>query len=193
MDLLETERLILRELRATDADRIYRYANDDAINRYLIFADLASEDDARKYVQKAVASAALATTGKGEDRRLSFKLAILLKPEGDFIGSCWLDITDATHRRASIGYFFDNLYWGNGYATEAVQALLAYGFATLKLHRIEASCDAEHQATRRVLEKAGLRREARLRQNRLRKNLQGQSNWTDSCLYAIIEDEAKDA
>lgn len=179
MDLLETQRLILRELRLSDIDRIYRYANDESINRYLLFGDLAKEDGARKYVQKAMASAALDTN---IEQRMQYKLALLVKPEIDFIGSCWLDITDATHKRASIGYFIDNRYWGRGYATEAAKALLKYGFETLKLHRIEATCDADHQATRRVLEKAGLKREARLRQHRRRQSL-----WTDSCLYAIVE------
>jgi RimJ/RimL family protein N-acetyltransferase len=188
MDLLETQRLILRELRQSDADRICHYANDEAVNRYLAFDDLGSEEGARKYVKKAMASAA---TDIGVERRLSYKLAILLKPDNDFIGSCWLDITDTTHSRASIGYFIDNLHWGRGYATEAVEALLNYGFATLKLHRIEATCDADHLATRRVLEKAGLKREARLRQNRPRQNLQSQPIWSDSCLYAIIEGQAK--
>ncbi len=179
MDLLETQRLILREMRQSDADRIHRYANDQSINRYLIFGDLASQDGARKYVQKAMASAA---TNIKSERRLQYKLAILVKPEIDLIGSCWLDITDTTHQRASIGYFIDYSFWGRGYATEAVQALLKYGFETLHLHRIEATCDADHQATRRVLEKAGFKREARMRQHRQR-----QTTWADSCLYAIIE------
>lgn len=176
---METKRLILRELRQSDAERIFRYANDEDTNRYLIFGDLATEEGARKYVKRAMASAA---TDPSVERRLSYKLAILLKPENDFIGSCWLDITDAAHGRASIGYFVDHMEWGKGYATEAVQALIAFGFETLKLHRIEATCDADHSATRRVLEKLGLKREARLRQNRRR-----QAMWTDSCLYAVVE------
>src|SRR5208282_4112590 len=127
MNLLETKRLILRDLRQSDADRIYRYANDEAINRYLIFGDLESAEGARAYIKQAMASAA---TDTSVDMRMSYKLAILLKPDNEFVGSCWLDITNTTHNRASIGYFIDNLHWGQGYATEAVQALLAYGFET---------------------------------------------------------------
>jgi ribosomal-protein-alanine N-acetyltransferase len=185
MDMIETKRLILRDLHQSDARRICLYANDRDINRYLFFDDLGSEAGASKYLKKAMASAAGEADTNGH-RRLSYKLAILIKPERDFIGSCWLDITDTTHNRASIGYFIDHMEWGKGYATEAVQALLKYGFETLKLHRIEATCDADHQATRRVLEKAGLKREARLRQNRPRENVQNPQAWTDSCLYAII-------
>ena len=58
MDLLETERLVLRELRLSDVERISRYANDDDINRYLIFDDLASQSGALSYVKKAMAAAA---------------------------------------------------------------------------------------------------------------------------------------
>jgi [ribosomal protein S5]-alanine N-acetyltransferase len=179
MELMETQRLILRELRSTDADRIFRYANDESINRYLSFGDLASEDGARKYVKTAIASAA---TDPDDGPRRHYKLAIILKPEIDFIGSCWLDITDTRHSRASVGYFIDANHWNKGYATEAVKGLIKYGFETLKLHRLEANCDADHQATRRVLEKAGLKREARMRQKRQRLSI-----WADCCLYAIIE------
>ena len=122
------------------------------------------------------------TIGDAEvEPRLSFKLAILLKSNQDFVGSCWLDILDVGNSRASLGYFFDQAVWGQGLATEAVQTLLKFGFETLQLHRIEASCDADHGATRRVLEKAGLKHEARLRQNRQRA-----SGWADSCLYAAL-------
>jgi len=179
MDLLQTERLILRELQSSDADRVHHYANESDINRYLIFGDLATTKGAQNYVRRAIENASREET----DQRLSFKLAILLKPERDFIGSCWLDINDKGNRRATIGYFIDNRYWGKGYATEAARSLIKFGFKDLGLHRVEATCDAEHNATRRVLEKAGMKREAILRQHRKRRQ-----TWADSCLYAIIDD-----
>ena len=185
MDLLASERLILSELERGDAERVRLYANDEAINKYLSFGEIATEAGAVRYVQKAISSATM-----GEER-ISYKLAILLKPERDFIGSCWLDIEEQVNRRASVGYFIDSRHWGNGYATEALRALINYGFTNLALHRIEATCDAEHIISKKVLEKAGLKREALMRQNRLRKNAQGEKNWADSCLYAIIESPQK--
>ena len=179
MDLLETKRLILRELRLADCDDIVRFAGDAAINHHLSFGDLDREEGARKYLKKAVADAQ-ARADMGETRH-SYKLAILLKPDREFIGSCWLDITEPAHHRASIGYFIEEKYWGQGLATEAVQALVAFGLDNLKLHRIEATCDADHQASRRVLEKALFSREARLRHKRRRGAV-----WNDSCLYARI-------
>jgi len=179
MDLLETKRLILRELRLTDCQDIVRFAADSAINHNLAFGDLEREEGARKYLKKAVADSQ-ARADMGETRH-SFKLAILLKPDRDFIGSCWLDITEPMHKRGSIGYFIEQSHWGKGLATEAIQALVAYGIDTLKLHRIEATVDADHLASRRVLEKAGFVREARMRQKRRRAAV-----WTDSSLYAKI-------
>ncbi|MBU6450746.1 MAG: GNAT family N-acetyltransferase [Cyanobacteria bacterium REEB67] len=181
MKLLESDRLILRELRGGDAERVERYANDEEINRYLIFGDLARRPGAEKYVAQAMKNATLPLA-----ERRSFKLAILLKEEdANFIGSCWLDIAEKAHRRATVGYFIDKAYWGRGYAGEALAALLQFGFETLGLHRIEATCDAGHKATRRVLERGGLTREARLRQHRPRQN-----GWSDSILYAIIEKDS---
>ncbi|MBS1991226.1 MAG: GNAT family N-acetyltransferase [Cyanobacteria bacterium SZAS LIN-2] len=172
MDLLETERLILRDLRLTDCDDIVRFANDSALNYNLSFGDLKREDGARKYIKKSLAEG---------DRRLSYKLAILLKPDRELIGSCWLDITSEAHQRGSIGYFIAQSHWGRGYATEAARALITFGLEKMQLQRIEATCDADHAATRKVLEKAGMKREARMRQKRRREAV-----WTDSCLYAVI-------
>ena len=57
------------------------------------------------------------------------------------------------------------MYWGHGYATEAARALVRFGFQELHLHWLWASCNAENQASARVLAKAGMQPEGRLREN----------------------------
>ncbi len=174
MTLLETERLVLRELDSSDWSAICQFANDESINRYLSFDSMGTERGAKEYLASASSTA-------DAQPRLSYKLGMLIKPLNTLAGSCWLDISQSDGN-ASIGYFIDKDHWGNGYATEMVQALLRFGFEELQLHRIYASCDAENPASRRILEKVGMRQEGLLKQHCLRNY-----GWADVCIYGILK------
>lgn len=78
------------------------------------------------------------------------------------VGAIGLNIV-AAHRRAEAGYWIAKDAWGQGIATEALQAVLAHGFDGLGLHRIEAMHYVENPASGRVMQKAGMQREGRLR------------------------------
>ena len=82
------------------------------------------------------------------------------------------------------GYCLNRDYWGHGYATEAAQAVISFGFEQLGLHRIFAICDPCNVASWRVLARAGMRREGHLLEDRWQKG-----QWRDSYLYAILERE----
>ena len=88
------------------------------------------------------------------------------------------------HEQGEVGYVFDTAYHGRGYATEAVGALLRLGFEGLGLHRIAGHLDARNTASARVLERAGLRREAHLVENEFVKG-----EWTDELIYGILRRE----
>lgn len=177
MSLLQTSRLIVRELAPSDAPAIIAFANDASVNRHLGFGSIASESGAHEYISKASSAAATKP-------RLSYKLAMTIRPSDELTGSCWLDIEDPDSKNASIGYFVDKRHWGNGYATEMIKALIQFGFTDLDLHRIHANCDAENPATRRVLEKVGMRQEGLLREHCLRNY-----GWADVCIYGILRSE----
>jgi RimJ/RimL family protein N-acetyltransferase len=76
---------------------------------------------------------------------------------------------------------FNPKFHGNGYATEATNALLEFGFKILKMHRIFGSADIRNKASRRVMEKCGFTRKAHLRHNVFQKG-----EWRDSFIYAIL-------
>lgn len=175
--LLQTPRLILRELTFFDGPAILEFANDDSINRYLSFGSISSESGTIEYVTTALSAA-------NAHPRLSYKLAMTIRPNEELSGSCWLDIEDPDSQNASIGYFVDKRHWGNGYATEMIKALIQFGFDNLELHRICANCDSENHATRRVLEKVGMREEGLLRQHCLRSY-----GWADVCMYGVLRSE----
>ena len=85
---------------------------------------------------------------------------------------------------ADLGYELDPAFWGRGYATEAVRALIDFGFGELNLHRIWAYCLDENQPSWRVLERLGFRLEGRLRENEFMRG-----RWWDSRVYGLLAAE----
>jgi RimJ/RimL family protein N-acetyltransferase len=71
-----------------------------------------------------------------------------------------------------------------GYATEVSKLLIEFGFETLNLHRIFATCDPRNVGSYKVLEKIGMTKEGRIREDLLLKD-----GWRDSLLYSILEQE----
>lgn len=173
---LETDRLLLRELTPDDWPAVWEYQRDP---RYLRFypGDDRSPEEARAFVDMLCGF-------QSEQPRTKFQLAIVRRADGLLLGNCGVRVRDAGARRGDIGYELDPRHWGAGYATEAARAMLDHGFATLKLHRIDATCVAENEASARVLARLGLRQEARLRDT----DWIG-GRWHDTLIWAIFEDE----
>ena len=121
---------------------------------------------------------------QGERPRTKYQLAIVFRAEGRLIGTCGIRMESVDFRRANIGYEITPTYWGKGYATEAARAIVAFGFLELRLHRIWARCVAENAASYRVLEKLGMRREGRLREEEWMKG-----RWWDTLVYGILDHE----
>ena len=96
-------------------------------------------------------------------------------------------ITSARHRRGEFGFALHRDLWSRGHATEASALLLRFGFDHLRLRRISATCHPDNSASARVLEKAGLRFEGRMRSH-----LFVRGTWRDSPLYAVVDDRPVD-
>lgn len=110
-------------------------------------------------------------------------LAITLRETGVLVGSIELRLVPG-HRRAELGYWVGRTHWGRGYATEASDALVRWGFATLGLHRVHASHFTRNPASGRVLLKIGMRHEGRLRKHFLKRGV-----LEDMDLYGVLEHE----
>jgi RimJ/RimL family protein N-acetyltransferase len=90
---------------------------------------------------------------------------------------------DVDEGLSEISYCLHPSAWGQGYATEALQAMTEFALEGLQLHRIEAGCSAENIASWRVLEKAGYVQEGRIRQDmQVREGI-----WHDEFIYGILE------
>lgn len=178
---LRTARLLIREFAEDDWQSVYDYRRDA---RYLRFYpdDIASESEVQAFVKQQI-------TNQQLEPRLSFQMAICLPDDDRMIGNVGIRLRSLLNhqseaRQADIGYELDPHYWGRGFATEAAQAILDFGFAELDLHRILANCLAENKASARVLEKLGMRLEGRLRDSEYFKN-----RWWDTLIYAILDYE----
>ncbi|MDA7706198.1 GNAT family N-acetyltransferase [Flavobacteriaceae bacterium] len=119
----------------------------------------------------------------------NYTFAIDNKLNGTFIGLFGLKLGNKKYKRAEVWYKIHSDYWNHGYATESLKAIISFGFQTLKLHRIEAGCAVGNIGSFKVLEKAGMIREGRLRQV-----LPLKSGWSDNFEYSILEtDERKNS
>ena len=173
---LITERLLLREFRATDWPAVLAYQSDPRYLRYYAW-DTRTPDEVRAFVTRFMAQ-------QEEQPRSKFQLAIELRAEARLIGNCGLRLEAAGARVGEIGYELAPAYWEQGYATEAARAMVTLGFADFQLHRISSYCIADNVASAHVLEKLGMRCEGRLRENVWMKG-----RWWDTLLYGILDRE----
>lgn len=172
---IRTERLLLRPYRADDTDAVYAYERLPETARYLSHEPM-SRAEAKALVTRRIGSSTLG--GVGEVVNMIIELA----QTGDLVGDCVLFW--CSEGQAEVGYVLHPAHHGHGYATEAVGTLFRLGFEDMGLHRIAARCDARNTASARVLERAGLRREAHLVENEFIKG-----EWSDELIYGILRRE----
>ena len=135
---LRTQRLFLRPIRIEDAPALFAARGDPEVMRYWDWPAqtnvAAVEDVFRAHIPEL------------DDGGTKW-WAVALSPDGPAIGECDLSEIDAHHARAELGFLFARAHWGMGYAHEAAQAAMAYGFDTLGLERLWARVHAGNDAS----------------------------------------------
>jgi [ribosomal protein S5]-alanine N-acetyltransferase len=172
--ILRTERLLLRDFTEHDWPAVLAYQRDPRYLRFYPWTER-TEEDARAIVRRFL-------NWQQEQPRRRFQLAITL--DGEVIGNVGVRRIEAGSRVADIGYELAPALWGQGYATEAAQAILHWGFEELDLHRVGAHCIADNAASARVLEKVGMQREGVLREH---EHFKGR--WWDVLLFGLLRRE----
>ena len=173
---IETERLLLRPFRASDAPAAYRnWCSEDAVTRYLTWQTHADE---------TVTQALMQTWEAGCSDPAFYQWAIELKSLGEPIGSISVVGKDERTEAVSIGYCIGSRWWRQGITTEAFRAVIAYLFEAVGVRRIEARHNVKNPNSGRVMRACGLTYEGTLRQAAA-----DNQGIVDVCVYSILRSE----
>jgi RimJ/RimL family protein N-acetyltransferase len=173
---IETERLILRQFRESDLASFMAYRNDPEIARYQSWESI-SRRDAQKFIAEQSRHQP-GIAGKW------FQFAAEIKRDGILAGDCALLVLKSAPRIGELGYTFAREYQGIGLATEAARAVVDYGFNSLGLNRIIATCDSRNLRSIALMERLPMRREGHFIQNAWFKG-----EWCDEFQYAVLREE----
>jgi RimJ/RimL family protein N-acetyltransferase len=171
---IDTLRLKLRELTEEDLQAVHDYASDPEVVRYMPFGPNTMEDT-KNFLDGAISR-------QTEEPRTDIGLGIELREDGRLIGACRINKTSEIE--AHVGYILNRGYWGHGYASEAAEALVRFGFTEMGVRRIYADCHPDNVASIRVLEKIGMTLEGRRREY-----MMFHGEFCDTLLFAMLRHE----
>lgn len=149
------ERVVLRWLTPDDVDALFEIFSDPVVMRYWSSPPM---------VHRSEAAHLLAKIDEHFRNRDLFQWGIARADDDRVIGTCTLAHLNVANRRAELGFALGRLHWRKGLMSEALVALLDFGFGALNLHRLEADVDPRNEASIRILERLGFRREGYLRE-----------------------------
>ncbi|MFC2015754.1 GNAT family N-acetyltransferase [Chloroflexota bacterium] len=152
--VLESQRLILREFRPSDAEAVFDIFSREAVTMHYVFAAMRSVGEARKLV-KARAGAFSKGTG--------IRWAIALKDRANaVVGSCGYYSPNRAFHSVELGYDLHPEFWRRGIMTEALAAIFDFGFSDaflFHLNRIEALTELDNAPSIQLLRKLGFKEE----------------------------------
>jgi ribosomal-protein-alanine N-acetyltransferase len=171
---IETENLILRDMRPEDESALINLTQDVKYQRFYSEEDSSPEkyrELTKLFIQQAQ-----------EVPRTAYQLAIELKKSGAFIGTVCLRLE--SDQQASMGCGLARQYQGRQLMQEAAIALTNFGFNELKVHRIYAETMSANLAAISLCQQLGMRQEALFKKNRYFK-----ARWWDTVVLAILRSE----
>jgi len=173
-----TDRLALRDLEPSDGPRVFAYHKHPEVSRFQSWGT-ESVDAVQTYIRSLSAVNPEACAGW-------YQIGIFLTNGGKLIGDCGFRPLASSLEQAEVGITVAPEYQGQGYAAEALRALLRFLFATLNKHRVFGSVDPRNLSSMRLLERVGMRQEAHFV-----KSLWFRGEWVDDVIFAILADEWK--
>jgi RimJ/RimL family protein N-acetyltransferase len=174
---LKTERLILRPFERSDLDAVLGYYSLPEVQRYLDWK-------ARDTTQAKTAFEAMRKQKRLTRPGEILTLAIVRKADGAVTGHVSLRWTDATAGQGEIRFAIAPAFRRNGYATEAVKAVITLAFGEYRLHRIFAITAGSNNASAKLLKQLGMRLEAHYREHAL-----FQGEWDEELHFAVLSRE----
>lgn len=149
--ILETQRLLLREILPSDAEALFEMETNPNVHKYLWNKPLTQISEVHNYIEFV--------RKQYRDHNIG-RFAMILKETNTLIG--WAGIkynTETVNNKIhfyDIGYRLNEQYWGKGYASEATYAWLDYGFNIMKIKIMDAAAQAENVVSNKILQKIGM-------------------------------------
>lgn len=145
--MIISKRLLIRQYCLDDAEGVHNVINNEKISCNIPMIQF-------PYPRETVDWWINFVNNRIENKK-AYELGVFLRENQQYIGNCELRISKSNEKLAYIGYFIDSLLWKNGYASEAVNGMLSFGFNNLSLDKILGRCLSNNIGSRKVLEKAG--------------------------------------
>ncbi len=169
---LETERLFLKKIRLSDAYDLHTYLSDAEVRKYMGISPYTKIEETYKEIE---------WYNKIYRTKTGIRWGIALKGDPTIIGSCGFLSMNQAHFRAEIGYELHKDFWRRGIVSEAMAAIVQYGFEKMKVNRIEALVEPENTASLLLLESFNFTREGLLREYEY-----GAGKFDDLYMYALL-------
>lgn len=177
---IETENLILRKFWINDAEDMFEnWASDDEVTRYLTWPT---------HLNVEVSKSVINMWEKDYDSLNNYQWCIELKEIGQAIGSIGVVNLKEDINSVEIGYCIGKKFWGQGFTSEALSALIPFFFEEVQANRVESKHDFKNPASGKVMEKCGLIKEGIKRQGD-----KNNSGICDIVFYGIVRDDWKQA
>ena len=177
LPVVETDRLVLRALKMSDAQDLFSYAQDPLVSRHVLWETHRSLADSRAYLRYAIRQYREGQPGS---------FAITLRRSGRMIGTIGFMWVSKENHSAEVGYSLSRDYWNQGIMTEALRAVIRFGFEELRLNRIEAQHELDNPASGQVMRHVGMQYEGTLRQR-----IKNKGRFVDVALYAILRGDPR--
>ncbi|PXV62059.1 ribosomal-protein-alanine N-acetyltransferase [Dysgonomonas alginatilytica] len=172
--LLHTERLSLIEIKQDHLNDLFQIFSNPEVTRFYNLLPFKEPKDAQKFIDWYQSRF---TEG------LAIRWGIALKGEQSIIGTIGFN-NYTKHHRANIGYDLQKEYWNNGYITEALKAIISYGFKELEINRIEAEVMSGNESSEKALHKMNFTKEGVLREWMF-----WNSKYYDMIMYSLLKRE----
>lgn len=175
---IETQRLILRRFEIADTDSIFQtWIGDPEVQNNYGEKACNTIAEAQEILEKWISS---------YNNNEFYRWGIILKGTNENIGQIAFYLVDSKNQKADVEYCIGQSYWGNGYAPEALKAVIKYAFRYIYLNRVQAFHRSKNASSGKVLQKAGMKYEGTLKQYLIHKD-----EFDDCIMYAIIRNEWK--
>lgn len=173
--MIHTKRLHIKPIHISDSQSIFTYRSDAETNKFQGWV-AQNIEQVKTFILKNPTTINTPNSW--------FQLSVVLKSTETVIGDIGIHFLGTENQQCELGCTFNKSYHGNGYAQEALKAVIHYLFVELNKHRITASIDPRNISSLKLFDRLHFRKEAHFKQSLFFNN-----EWVDDIIYACLKSE----